>query len=189
MKEIEILVEVYSSPEVVIKILEQFECCGTQETIDTYYYDPLRTNLKPNDKLEINECLRLRTKNNNNYITYKVDHFDDNGKWLYSDEYETKIDDIFMIRNILEKLGLKKLLSIHNSKKIYHYQDYEIAFETVEELGYFLEVEYCTNEDVDVKNVKKQIQSFINSLDIKVSEELTMGKPEMIIKKNNISID
>ena len=94
-----------------------------------------------------------------------------------------------MIRNILEKLGLKKLLSIHNSKKIYHYQDYEIAFETVEELGYFLEVEYCTNEDVDVKSIKKQIQSFINSLDINVSKELTMGKPEMIIKKNNISID
>ena len=67
--------------------------------------------------------------------------------------------------------------------------DYEIVLEEVEDLGYFMEVEYCTNEDVDVKNVKKQIQSFINSLDIKVSEELTMGKPEMIIKKNNISID
>ena len=189
MKEIEILVEVYSSPEFVIKKLEQFECSGMQETIDTYYYDPLRANLKPNDELEINECLRLRTKGNNNYITYKVDHFDDNGKWLYSDEYETKIDDIFIIRTILEKLGLKNLLSIHNSKRIYHYQDYEIAFEIVEELGYFLEVEYCTNEDVDVVEVKKQIQSFINSLDIKVSEELPMGKPEMIIKKNNISID
>lgn len=189
MKEIEILVEVYSSPEFVTKKLEQFECSGIQETIDTYYYDPLRTNLKPNDKLEINECLRLRTKNYNNYITYKVDHFEDTGKWLYSDEYETKIDDIFMIKNILEKLGLKKLLSIHNSKKIYHYQNYEIAFETVEELGYFLEVEYCTNKDIDVKNIKEQIQKFIDSLEINVSKELTMGKPEMVIRKNKIFVE
>lgn len=189
MKEIEILVEVYSSPESVIERLERFDCSGTQETIDTYYYDPLRKNLKPNDKLQINECLRLRTKNDNNYITYKVDHFDENDKWLYSDEYETKINDIFTIRNILEKLGLKKLLSIHNSKRIYHYKSYEIAFETVEELGYFLEVEYCTNAEVDIKKIKSEIQSFINSLGINVSEELTMGKPEMIIKKNNISVD
>lgn len=188
MKEIEVLVEVYSLPEIVIKKLEQFEYNGVKETVDIYYYDPLRKNLKPNDNLEINECLRLRTKNNISYITYKVDHFEDNGKWLYSDEYETKIDDLFMITNILEKLGLKKLLTIHNSKRIYHYQDYEIAFENVEELGYFLEVEYCTNENVDVKQIKEQIQEFINSLEINVSKELSMGKPEMIIKKNNISI-
>ena len=189
MKEIEILVEVYSTPEFVTKKLEKFEYTGIQETIDTYYYDPLRKNLKPNKKLEINECLRLRTKNNNNYITYKVDHFENNGKWLYSDEYETKVDDIFTAKNILEKLGLKELLTVHNSKKIYHYKDYEIAFETVKDLGYFLEVEYCTNEDIDIKKVKKQIEEFIDSLEINVSKELNMGKPEMILKKNNISIE
>lgn len=186
MKEIEILVAVYSSPEIVTKKLERFEFSGVQKIVDTYYYDPLRKNLKPNDNLELNECLRLREKSDSNYITYKIDHFEDNGKWLYSDEYETKIEDVFMIRNILEKLGFKELLTIHNSKKIYHYKEYEIAFETVEELGNFLEVEYCTNEEIDVKNVKTQIQKFIDSLEVKVSEELTMGKPEMIIRKKQI---
>lgn len=189
MKEIEILVEVYSSPEEVIEKLKKFEYIGVHETCDIYYYDPKRPNLKPDKKMEINECLRLRNKNNNSYITYKVDHFDENNKWLYSDEYETKIADIDTTKIILEKLGLKQLLTIHNKKSIYKYNDYEISFEDVEELGHFMEVEYCTNADVDVKKIKHEIQTFINSLGIKVSDELTMGKPEMIIRKHNIKAD
>ncbi len=62
MKEIEILVEVYSNVDEVIRKLGNFEYLGNNEVIDTYYYDPLRKNLKPNSKNQIDECLRLRTK-------------------------------------------------------------------------------------------------------------------------------
>ena len=187
MKEIEILVEVYSPVDDVIKVLEKFSYEGVKETIDVYYYDPMRRNLKPNSKGQIDECLRIRTKDNKNYITYKVDKFD-NGTWLYSDEYETEVDNIFMVTEILKKLGLKELLTIHNSKRTYVSDKYEIVFETVKDLGYFLEVEYCTNEDVDVNYVKKEIQEFISSLGINVSSELNMGKPEMMIKKFKIEV-
>lgn len=187
MKEIEILVEVYSPIEDVIKILNKFTYEGIKETIDVYYYDPTRKNLKPNSKGEIDECLRVRTKDNKNYITYKVDNFD-NGKWLYSDEYETEVGNIYMVTEILKKLGLKELLTIHNSKKTYVTDKYEIVLETVKDLGYFLEVEYCTNEDVSVSSVKEEIQKFIDELGIKVSKELNMGKPEMMIKKFKIEV-
>lgn len=187
MKEIEILVEVYSPISEVIKVLDNFEYLGNNETIDTYYYDPLRKNLKPNSKNQIDECLRLRTKGNCNSITYKNDQFDENGKWLYSDEYETNIDDRLIIAKIFDKLGLKELLTIHNNKKTYRYNDYEVVFETVKDLGYFLEVEYCTNEDIDIKEKKEEIQKFINALGLNVSKELNMGKPEMLINKYNIT--
>ena len=187
MKEIEILVEVYSPVDEVIRALEKFSYEGIKETIDVYYYDPMRHNLKPDSKGQIDECLRVRTKDNKNYITYKVDKFD-NGTWLYSDEYETEVDNIFMVTEILKRLGLKELLTIHNSKRTYKTDSYEIVFETVKDLGYFLEVEYCTNEDVDVGLIKDQIQEFIDSLGIKVSSELNMGKPEMMIKKFKIEV-
>ena len=61
--------------------------------------------------MQIDSCLRIRRKNNDYYITYKDDVFD-NDKWLYSNEYETRIEDIDMVRVIFDKLGLKKLLII-----------------------------------------------------------------------------
>ena len=94
-----------------------------------------------------------------------------------------------MVTKIFERIGLRELLTIHNSKKTYKFKDYEIVFETVKDLGYFIEVEYCTNEDIDVKVKKEEIQKFIDSLKLNVSEELNMGKPEMMINKFNIKID
>ena len=52
-----------------------------------------------------------------------------------------------------------------------------------------MEVEYLTKEDVDVKKIKKQIQTFIDSLNLKVSKELNIGKLELMLKKKNIKIE
>ena len=187
MKEIEILVEVYDSIETLKKKFKKFDYKGLKRTVDEYYYDPKRDELKPNKSNGLDHCLRLRTKNDEYSITYKDDIFD-NGKWLYSNEYETKVDDIGMIREIFNKLGLIKFIEIDNSKETYTYKDYEIVIESVKDLGVFMEVEYCTNDSVDVKKVKEEIQNFINDLNINVSDELTMGKPEMFMRKHNISI-
>ncbi len=187
MKEIEVLVEVYDNIENVKKKLEKFDYKGLKKTIDEYYYDPKRETLKPDKDNQLSHCLRVRTKNNEYFITYKDDVFD-NGKWLYSNEYETKIESITMIKEIFNKLGLIKFIEIDNKKETYTYKDYEIVIENVKDLGIFMEVEYCTNEEVDVKNIKKEIQKFINELGLNVSEELNMGKPEMYMKKHNINI-
>lgn len=189
MKEIEILVQVYSPIDEVVGVLNKFRYIGNQETNDVYYYDPLRSNLKPNSKNQIDECLRLRTKGNRNCITYKTDQFDETGKWLYSDEYETYVEDIVTIKEIFKKLGFSELLTIHNVKREYKYHEYSIVFETVKDLGNFIEIEYCTMEDIDVKLKKQEMLEFLNSLDLEVSEELNMGKLEMLINKFNISVD
>ena len=167
MKEIEVLVEVYDDIDKVKEALKNFEYKGKKVTIDEYYYDPL--------------------KNNEYSITYKDDVFD-NGKWLYSNEYESKVESIDMIREIFSRLGLVKFIEINNEKETYIYNDYEIVLENVKDLGVFLEVEYCTNKDVDVKEIKTNIQIFIDELGISVSPELNMGKPEMYMKKHNIKL-
>ena len=188
MKEIEILVEVYEELSVIKKKFERFDYKGLNNTIDEYYYDPKRDTLKPDKDNQLSHCLRLRTKNTDHSITYKDDVFE-NGKWLYSNEYETKIDSIEIMRDIFKKLGLIKFLEIDNKKETYVYGDYEIVIENVKDLGLFMEVEYCTIEDIDVKSVKREIQKFIDELGLNVSEELNMGKPEMYMKKHNIYID
>ncbi len=183
MKEIEILVELYTDINECKEKLKDYECIGTKNVTDVYYFDPLRDNLKPDDNNQLNECLRVRIKGDKYYITYKVDHFDDNNIWLYSDEYETEVKDLTQTKNIINALGLKELLTIDNKKTLYNTGKYEIALEEVKDLGNFMEVEYCTDEDVNVLEIKKEIETFINNLNFKVSKELNMGKPEMMLKK------
>ena len=185
MKEIEVLVEVYDDILSIKNKFKKFDYKGLKNTIDEYYYDPKRDTLKPDKDNQLSHCLRVRSKNNEYSITYKDDVFD-NGKWLYSNEYETKVESVAMIKEIFNKLGLVKFIEINNKKETYTYNNYEIVIEDVKDLGIFMEVEYCTNEDVDVKLIKKEIQNFIDGLGLNVSEELNMGKPEMYMKKNNI---
>ncbi len=188
MKEIEILVEVYDDISKIKNLLKKYKYVGLKRTIDEYYYDPKRKELKPDKNNQLSHCLRVRSKNDEYSITYKDDVFK-NGKWLYSNEYETRIESKEVLKEILDKLGLKKLIEIDNEKEIYKTDKYEIALENVKDLGLFMEVEYCTSDDVDVDKIKNEIQLFIDSLNIKVSKELNMGKPEMYLRKHNIKID
>ena len=89
MKEIEILVRVNEKIDKIKKKFTKFNYLGVNRVVDEYYYDPLRSNLKPNDKGEIDECLRIRMNNDKYLITYKDDVYE-NDKWLYSNEYESK---------------------------------------------------------------------------------------------------
>ncbi len=187
MKEIEILVEVYDDIEKVKECLKQFKYVGLKHTIDEYYYDPKRDELKPDKDNQLSHCLRLRNKNDEYSITYKDDIFD-NGKWLYSNEYETRVESIDMLKEIFKRLGLEKFIEIDNEKDIYKTDKYEIALENVKGLGIFMEVEYCTNDNVDIVAIKNEIQEFIDSLNINVSKELNIGKPEMYLHKYNIRI-
>ncbi len=187
MKEIEVLVEVYDDIENLKSKFKKFKYEGLKKTVDEYYYDPKNYTLKPDDNNQLSHCLRLRTKNDEYSITYKDDIFN-NDNWLYSNEYKTKIESMTMIKNIFDRLGLVKFIEINNEKETYTFADYEIVIENVKDLGLFLEVEYCTAEDIDVDLTKKQIQKFIDNLKINVSKELNMGKPEMFMKRHNIEI-
>ena len=79
--------------------------------------------------------------------------------------------------------GLRELIKIDNLKRTYRAGDYTLEFETVADLGLFLEVEYCTPDDVDVAQIKSQIQTFIDNLGFAVSPELNAGKPELMLHK------
>ena len=187
MKEIEILVRVYDDIDKIKAALKSFQYIGLKHTIDEYYYDPKRKTLKPDSNNQLSHCLRLRRKNKEYYITYKDDVFQ-NGKWLYSNEYETRVESLKILKQIIRKLGLKQFIKIDNKKEIYLTDKYEIALENVKDLGLFLEVEYSTNDDVSIIEIKKEIQKFIDDLNLNVSKELTMGKPEMYMRKHNIEI-
>jgi adenylate cyclase class 2 len=186
MKEIEILVEVFDDKQSALTKLEKFDFKGLKDTRDIYYFDPQRKNLQPDGDGILRECFRLRNKNNEYYLTYKINQFEDSGDWLYSEEHEIKISDFDTAVNIINNLGLKKLVEVKSHKNYFVHDNYEIILEQVENLGLFLEVEIINSENTtDVKKSKSEIWKFMQSLNLKTSKELLVGKPELMLKKIN----
>ncbi len=182
MREIEILVKVFDSKKVALSKLKKFKSKGVKKTYDIYFYDP-KLEIKKNIK---NPNFRLRKKDDKCYMTYKKDYRDKKGKWIYSDEHEIEISDFDDALKIINHLGLKPLVEVENKKHTFLKGKYEIVLEDVKNLGLFLEVEKLkVSNKENVANLKKEIQKFINSLEIKVGKELNLGKPELILNKNN----
>lgn len=188
MIETEILVEVFDPFENVKECLCQFEYCGLKETIDTYYYDPMRQTLKPYPDGKLYASFRTRQKGKQFFVTYKRDHYD-RGIWQYSDEYETSVECLKQVELIIENLGLKQLLRLDSKKYIYKSGDYEIVLESVRNLGTFLEVELKKEIKAnEVAHNKEKIMQFISGLGISCSDELNSGKPELFLQRNGISM-
>lgn len=183
MKEVEILVEILEDKEAVLKKLEQFNFVGVKKVLDVYFTDQKRDELKPDEKGRLNNCFRLRKKDDKNYVAFKKDHFE-NDIWSHSDEHETEVEDFETTMEIIRHLGFEVLVEIENEKHTFLTEDYEIVFEDVKNLGLFLEVERLKVDDSEnIEEVKKEICAFIKSLNIKISEELNAGKPELMLNK------
>jgi len=184
MKEIEILVEVKSSKSAALKSLERFTSHGAKRTLDIYFADPLRNDLRPDDHGRLRASFRIRQKGSKCSMTYKTDFFGKDDEWLYSDEHETTIGDFEIALRIVEQLGLNELIRIDNEKHVFTTPEYEMVLEDVKDLGLFLEVENLGHVDDDqVASVKKGIRDFLKSLDISFGHELNAGKPELMLAR------
>lgn len=187
MKEVEVLVMIQSEnfQDIRNKILNVARYVSKNTVFDTYYFDPLRNNLKPDDNLSLYECFRLRKKDDKTYLTYKIDRFDESGKWLYSDENESLVSKPNEISKIISNLGLKELVVVDMIKEYYENEDYTIAIEYVKNLGAFLEIESKKKFESleEIKEEKQKIKSFIAAFGFDVSCDVGIGKPEMLLKK------
>lgn len=182
MKEIEILYPLSNDIKDVFTKLDNFDYQGAKNTLDVYFVDEKREDLKP-DNGKIYKCFRLRNKSDQAFITYKNDHY--NGDiWLYSDEHETKVESFDQAYKIVECLGLEELVRIDNTKHTFVTPDYEIVIEEVKDLGNFLEVELLVSDDVeDIEAEKQKIRDFVNALGLQIGQELNSGKPELMLNK------
>ncbi len=185
-KEVEILVEVLEDKALAMEKLAGLNYLGDKQTLDVYFFDPLREDLQADSDGQLKNCLRIRQQDDKTLLAYKIDHFNEQGIWLYSDEIETVVADYDKIEMILIKLDLKELIRIENTKSTYTTDKYEVVLEEVKNLGLFMEVErHDVSDDEDIIKVKEEIWQWLTGLNIKATQELTMGKPELMLRKIN----
>ena len=179
------MVKVLDKKKDAIKKLNDLKFLGNKKTLNIYLFDPKRDELKPDKNGQLKNCLRIRNKNGKASLAYKVDHFDKKDIWLYSDEYETEVFDFKKTLEIFKKLGYEELIKIENTKSTFITGKYEIVLEDVKNLGLFMEVErHNVGPKENILKIKKEIWDWIQKLNIKVGLELTMGKPELMLRKS-----
>jgi predicted adenylyl cyclase CyaB len=183
-REVEILAEVLDTKKTALRKLKGLTFEGNKKTLDVYFFDPKRKDLQPDKRGQLKQCLRVRSKDGKASVAYKVDHFDTKGVWLYSDEYETEVENFLKTEEIFKKLGLKELVRIENTKSTFVNDLYEVVLEDVKGLGLFVEVErHNVGARENIVKVKKEIVDWIQKMGIRVSAELAMGKPELMLRK------
>lgn len=179
MREIEILFPVLEAKADALAKLSSLGAPTVKKTIDRYFTHPGIPGLKTDGSAHV--WLRLRTKGDCAYITYKKDFFTDS-LWSHSEEHETKVGSLETAKEIIESLGFQEFITLHCEKHLFLTENYEVAFEEVLDLGLFLEIETrhpCTT----VEEEKSLLRAFASSLNIALGGELNAGKPELLIAK------
>ena len=186
MQEIEILVRVNNDFSTAHENLKRH---GQEDHVakirDVYLVDPLRPNLAQDEKGNLKEALRIRETEKGCTLTYKLDCFDvTTGAWTHSEEHEVDIADAQKGLQIFYKLGFQEVVVVNVEKYYFTTPLYKIALERVEDLGLFMEVEaHQVSDERNVAKVRNDIANFIEKLNLNVSADVGIGKPELLLRQ------
>ena len=146
-------------------------------TKEPYFY------FDSNKKLQSDYWLRIRTGNGSCVLCLKKVHRDENKNYLYSDEYETKISNLENTLKIYENLGYYKAITVNKHRKEWEYQDFIIAYDCIENLGNFFEIELKPS-NISYDEEKLKIEKFLHSV---LGKEYILSKggyPSLIYSLN-----
>lgn len=180
-KEIEIRVRI-ESVEPLLKFLKKEGVFISERYQEDEYFTPSHRNFileKP-----IKEWFRLREEKGECSLNYKNWHYNDDGKSYHCDEYEVKFENKDSVKNILKALNFELLIIVKKERRVFIFDNYEIAIDSVEGLGDYVEVEYKGSEDVlDTKKVATEMKNFIKKIGCQIIEQDFVGYPYLLLKK------
>jgi len=179
MKDVEIEIQVrLKGSDILEKYLNKYGSSKNKNYQKDEYFTPPHNNFLA--KEPVSEWLRLRESNKNS-INYKKWHYK-NGKSTHCDEYESEIGDIRLMRKMLEALGYKTIAVVEKTRKTWQYKDYEVAIDSITNLGNFVEVEYKGKlESVDPVVITAEMIAFLKSVGCTNLERNHVGYPYMLL--------
>lgn len=117
--------------------------------------------------IDAHTTLRVRLSKEGDFICCKYRKVDDkNAQTIYREEYESQVVDGLSLIKMLELNGFTEKTLIFKERRLFFYQDFEIAFDQVQGLGSFVEIE-LKNDSNDHEKGMKQIVNFLMSTGVK----------------------
>lgn len=138
----------------------------------------------------VSRWLRLRQTDKGCSFNYKNWYFDKDGASNYCDEFETKIEDIGAGEKILEALGFNNIVTVDKLRKIWTFDDYEIAIDSIKNLGDFVEIEYIgSDNEIDPKKVTDEMIKFLKEIGVGKITRNYVGYPFIMLFSDEVKYE
>lgn len=183
--EIELKFPLENPDETIQTLNEKAEQIKEDYQKDVYYL-PIHRNFI--EKKPVSEWLRIRETKNKSTINYKRWH-NNTSNAVSCDEFETVIEDIEPLKNILNKLDFKELIIVEKIRKNWKYKDTIISIDEITDLGHFIEIEIEKHEFEGIKNIKQAkeyLYRILNELNMKLGKQDFEGYPYLLLKKRGL---
>ncbi|MBQ2636045.1 MAG: class IV adenylate cyclase [Methanobrevibacter sp.] len=166
MIEVEVKAKINSFKEMEEK-LEKLGATKSKEEYqeDIYFQSPIV------DFAKTDEALRVRTTNNNIFITYKGPKIDKDSKTRK--EVEMNIESAEKAKDIFEEIGFKQARTVRKNRQYYTYENFEISLDDVEGLSPYMEIEVGMDDGEDYSKAQDEIFKLFEKLGITEGFERT----------------
>lgn len=143
---------------------------------DIYFASPIV------DFAETDEALRIRTTNNDTFITYKGPKLNEKAKTRK--EVEMTIESAAKASDIFTEIGFTPARTVKKSRQYYRYENFEISLDDVEGLPPYMEIEIALNDSEDYTEAQNRIFQLFEKLKITDGFERT-SYMELLENLNN----
>ncbi len=153
------------------------------QEIDDYYTPAHKNFLEPQYPFE---WLRIRQKAGKTILTYKHFHPENVKDTTHCDEFETEVSSPEQLNKIFSSLNLKKLITVDKKRETYRFSDeFDIALDTVEELGNYIEIE-AIKDFSSIDATREKLYEMAKTLGITISKEDKRGYPYILMEKKGL---
>ena len=125
---------------------------------DIYFASPLV------DFGKTDEALRIRTTDNDIFITYKGPKLNSEAKTRK--EVEMSIESAEKAKDIFLEIGFKEARTVRKSREYYTYENFEISLDNVEGLPPYMEIEIGLDDNNDYSDAQNEIFKLFEKLGI-----------------------
>ena len=143
---------------------------------DIYFASPIV------DFAKTDEALRIRTTDNDIFITYKGPKLNSDAKTRK--EVEMSIESAAKAKDIFEEIGFKEVRTVRKRRQYYTYENFEISLDDVEGLNPYMEIEIGLEDGNDYSQAQNEIFKLFEKLGITEGFERT-SYLELLEKLNN----
>ena len=132
------------------------------------------------------EWLRLRQNNDKIKINYKHFYPENAEVTSHCDEYETEVGNLTTIEKIFKAIDIKSFAIVEKVRESFIYQKhFEISFDQVKNLGYFIEIE-AMHDFGDPQKTRQKLDELARTLKIDPSKCELRGYPYMLMKRKRL---